>query len=97
MISEAVKVVHQTEPDTTHYEWSVSADGSELFIYERYADSDAALAHLKTFAPFANRFADSARTKRFRVFGFPNDALRQALADANPEYARQISANRRMT
>jgi quinol monooxygenase YgiN len=39
----------RSEPGTQAYEWFLSGDGTVCHIYERYADSGAAMAHLGTF------------------------------------------------
>ena len=87
---ELIDVVRTTEPTTTHYEWGVSSTGEELSIYERFNDSDSALAHLGTFSAFSQRFARAVSTKRFKVFGSPNSTLRDALAGFDPEYVSEI-------
>jgi quinol monooxygenase YgiN len=62
------------------YQRFVSADGKTVHVYERYADADAALAHLETFlATFGARFAALVERRRFEVFGAPTPALRAVL------------------
>jgi quinol monooxygenase YgiN len=47
------------EPGVLSYERFVSADGMVVHVYERYADSAAAVAHLRTFGrQFGDRFVD---------------------------------------
>jgi quinol monooxygenase YgiN len=75
------------EPGTAIYEWFVSDDGAAVHIYERYADSDAVLAHLGAFQErFAKRFMAAAEPAGWYVFGEPSDAARAALAGAGAQF-----------
>jgi quinol monooxygenase YgiN len=68
------------EPGALSYEWFVSDDGAAVHIYERYADSAAAMAHLGTFGQtFAGRFLAAVDPTRFTVFGDPSDETRAVL------------------
>jgi len=74
------------EPGALIYEWSVSDDGAAVHIYERYADSAAALAHLGNFgASFGERFFGSVDPTGFYVYGAPDDAARSALEGAGAQ------------
>lgn len=69
------------EPGALVYEWFVSDDEGVVVLYERYADSAAALAHSDTFAAkFAGRFFDLADSTRFTVLGTPSDEVKAALS-----------------
>jgi len=62
------------------YQRFITEDGKFVYAYERYADSFAALAHLKTFErEFGRRFAETVERKQFMVFGTPTDELRRVL------------------
>jgi quinol monooxygenase YgiN len=62
------------------YQRFVSADGKTVHVYERYADSAAALTHLRVFAKkFAEPFQDMVERKCFVVFGHPTAELKAAL------------------
>jgi quinol monooxygenase YgiN len=75
------------EPGAVAYEWFVSDDGSHIYFYERYADSDAALAHRGAFGEnFAERFLGAVDPAGFTVYGSPSDALREGLAALGPTY-----------
>ncbi len=68
------------EPGVLIYERFVSEDGKVVHIYERYADSAAALAHLRMLGEqFAGRFLGMVDRTRFTVFGTPSDAVRGVL------------------
>lgn len=74
------------EPGAEIYEWWVSDDGRRVHIYERYADSDATLAHLGSFgANFGERFFASVDPAGFHVYGIPSNAAREALLGAGAE------------
>ena len=77
------------EPGALSYEWFISEDGSTVALYERYADSDAVLTHLKNFGEkFAGRFLGAVDPTRFTVFGEPNDQARGALSAFGPTYLK---------
>ena len=62
------------------YQQFVSEDGKTVHVYERYADSTAALAHLGIFAKkFAKPFQGMVERKCFFVFGHPTAELKEAL------------------
>ena len=70
----------RSEPGVLIYERFVSADGKVVYVYERYTDAAAAVAHLRTFAQkFGARFTGMVDRQRFTVFGTPDDALRRML------------------
>ena len=81
----------QLEPGVLSYQRFVSDDGSIVHIYERYADSAAALAHLKEFARcFANRFNPMVERKAFTVLGNPNAELKRMLDGFNAMYLKPL-------
>ncbi len=68
------------EAGTQSYEWFLSEDGTVCHIYERYADSDAAMAHLGNFgSKFAERFLECFEPTALCVYGEPSDDARAAL------------------
>lgn len=68
------------EPGVLSYERFVSADGMVVHVYERYADSAAAVAHLRTFGrQFGDRFMGLVDRTRFTVYGTPSVELRGML------------------
>ena len=70
----------RNEPGALVYEWALSDDETVLHSYDRYADSEAVLAHLSTFGEtFAERLLAAADPTRFVVYGTPTDAAREAL------------------
>ena len=68
------------EPGILIYERFLSEDGKVVHLYERYADSSAAVAHLLAFKKrFAQRFVSMVERKSFTVFGTPSEELREML------------------
>lgn len=62
------------------YEWFISEDGTACHIYERYADSAAAMVHLATFGSrFADRFLSCVEPTGFSVYGDPSGEVRGVL------------------
>jgi quinol monooxygenase YgiN len=79
LVEELVASTKQ-EPGTLIYEYFLSADETVLHIYERYSDSAAAVAHLKTFGEkFAGRFLELATPTRFSVYGEPSEEAKAVL------------------
>jgi quinol monooxygenase YgiN len=71
------------------YQRFISDDQRTVFVYERYEDSDAAAAHLRTFAAaFGERYASMVDRKHFVVFGDPSDELRTLLDGYGATYYR---------
>jgi quinol monooxygenase YgiN len=56
-------------------------DSDTVCVYERYADSDAAMNHMAIFGEkFAGRFMELVTPARFTVLGAPSPELVAALA-----------------
>ncbi|MDT8436645.1 MAG: antibiotic biosynthesis monooxygenase [Gemmatimonadota bacterium] len=77
----------RSEPGALAYEWFLDDDGGVCHIYERYADSGAALAHIATFGErFAERFMDCVEPKGAYVYGNPGPEVRNALDGLGAAY-----------
>jgi quinol monooxygenase YgiN len=75
------------------YERFVSEDGKVVYVYERYADSAAAVAHLLAFATMhGERFAKLVDRRRFMVFGTPSAELQRILDRFDATYLRPFDA-----
>jgi quinol monooxygenase YgiN len=71
------------------YERFIADDPAVIHVYERYADSAAALAHLKHFREtFAERYSQLVDRTTFTVYGNPTDALKQVLDGFGAVYLR---------
>lgn len=70
----------KSEPGVLVYERFVSEDGQTVYVYERFVDSAAAVAHLVAFGKqYGERFAAMVERRWFRVCGTPSDELRALL------------------
>ncbi|HET9065321.1 MAG TPA: antibiotic biosynthesis monooxygenase [Gemmatimonadales bacterium] len=87
LMNEMSASTEKHEPGTLAYEWSLSADGTTCHLYERYADSAAAMLHIATFGEkYATRFMDLLTPTRFLLYGSPDASVRNALAAFGPTY-----------
>lgn len=74
------------EPDTTIYEYVVSADRTAVHIVERYY-TQGLLPHVEqTFTPFAERFLQLAKIERVLVYGNTTPEIRAKLDGFGAEY-----------
>jgi quinol monooxygenase YgiN len=79
-IAELVQVA-DGEPGTLGYQWSIDEDGMAA-VRERYADSDAAFAHLRAFEEnWQERVLTMVEPIRTTVWGEPSEELRAELGD----------------
>ena len=86
-LSEEMIVATRNEPGTLAYEWYVSDDGAICHIHEKYADSDAVLAHLGAFgANFMDRFMQIFQPTALYVYGNPNAAAKEVLDNFGAVY-----------
>ncbi|ETX01185.1 MAG: hypothetical protein ETSY1_08360 [Candidatus Entotheonella factor] len=77
----------KSEPGVLVYERFVSEDGQTVFVYERFVDSAAAVAHLTAFGErYGERFGRLVERKWFRVCGTPSDELRGILDPLGATY-----------
>ncbi len=91
LVEEMVDATKANEPGTMNYEWHVSDDGSTCHIYERYADSDAVMAHLGAFgAKYAERFMSALTPSALFVYGSPNAAAREALSGMGAQFMKPL-------
>ena len=78
------------EPGQLNFEWFL--DGNDVHIYERYADSPAALLHVQRFVTnFGPRFLSMCTPTRMSVYGEPSGELRTALTGFNPSYLGPVA------
>ncbi len=81
LMKEMVDATKANEPGTLNYEWTVSGDSKRCTLFERYADSPAAMTHAASFMKnFAGRFVGCLEVKKMVVHGRPADDLKKALA-----------------
>ena len=91
LVDEMVSSIKE-ESGTLNYEWALSSDQSTCHIYERYADSAAAMVHLGNFgAKFADQFMAVLEPTRLVVFGNPDDTVKGALEAFSPIYMSPVA------
>ena len=92
LAAEMVAATKANEPGTLDYEWSISADGKQCHIFERYVDSAALMTHAATFGEkFAARFLELLTPVRMVVYGSPSAAVQDAIADFRPVYMQSLN------
>jgi quinol monooxygenase YgiN len=92
LAAEMVSATKADEPGTLDYEWSISADGKQCHIFERYIDSAAVMKHVATFGEkFAGRFLAILTPTRMVVYGSPSMEVQNAVADFRPDYMKTVS------
>ena len=80
LMPEMLEATRSNEPGCLAYQFFASEDGTVIQAYERYVDSDAALAHMAGFGQkFASRFMELVNPRSFTVLGSPNDQLMDAI------------------
>ncbi len=81
----------RSEPGVLSYQRFLGGDGKSVHVYERYASSSAAAAHLRNFAElFGARFSAVAERTRFTVYGQPSDELRGLLDGFGATYMKPL-------
>ena len=87
LMKEMVDATAANEPGTLAYEWSISEDGKQCHVHERYKDSAATVAHLATFkVNYAARLMSMGRATRFVVYGNPNSSVLESLEGFGAAY-----------
>jgi len=82
----------KTEPGALVYERYISDDHQKVHVFERYVDSNAAVAHLVAFGKmYGERFARMVDRKHFTVFGTPTVELREILDPLGATYATPLA------
>ncbi len=77
-----VPEIEKEEGTLVHY-WMVSEDGEEFSIYQRYANEEAAIFHLKNTLPHATQLKESVVVDRIRVYSPISDHLKEKLSKKN--------------
>ena len=87
LMAQMVAATERDEPGTLIYEWFLAADKRSCHLYERYADSAAAMVHIATFASqWADRFLACVEPTALWVWGDPSDEVRGALDGFGARY-----------
>jgi quinol monooxygenase YgiN len=77
VMREMAELTRADEPGTLNYEWFLTDDGSACYIYERYADSAAAVAHSATFPAELGQRAQAFLPTRLTAYGTMTDEIRE--------------------
>jgi quinol monooxygenase YgiN len=92
LLEEMVAATKADEPGALHYEYYMPEDRSTCTVLERYANSDAVMAHLANFgSKFADRFLTTFTPERFTVYGPATDQVRAALAGFGATHQDRIA------
>jgi quinol monooxygenase YgiN len=70
----------QAESGALAYEWSISEDQKSLHIYERYIDSEAALAHLANVGEHLPKLMQLIAPTTMECYGPASNQFKQAVA-----------------
>ena len=84
---ETTAGVRANEPETLCYEWYVSDDGTDCYLVETYADSEAFLLHLSHLRERRDKTPDGPHVGSIMevlVLGSPNAQAREALSEMGP-------------
>ncbi len=68
-----------TEAGLQRYDWFVSDDGTQIRVFEQYADSDAIRFHAGNYASYLPALAECRTVERMTILGAPDAELREML------------------
>ena len=68
-----------TEEGLLTYDWFISDDGTQIRVFETYADSDAIRFHAGNYASFLPALAECRTVERMTILGEPDAELREML------------------
>lgn len=83
------------EPGTLGYDWFSDQDESAFFVRERYASSDALLAHAQASAETVGRLAELAGGLKVEIFGDPTPEVIEAMAAIGPTVCPPVAISSR--
>ena len=87
LLTQKLVAATEREPGALQFEFSAGSDQKTVDIFERYADSNAALVHQReSFGPFAKEFFALAKLTRWVMYGTFGDEFKKANADFHPIY-----------
>lgn len=90
LLNRMVAATQANEPGAIVYDYM--GEGNEVHIYERYADSAAAVTHMGNFAEnFAEEFLQTFTVTSVDVYGPVGDDLKEILDPFSPTYMHRIS------
>jgi hypothetical protein len=81
----------RSDPRDDRVDKARSEDGGKVFIYERYANSEAAISHLRSFREqFGEAFGRLVKRECFLVFGTPSDELKRIISGFDATFLIRI-------
>ena len=88
-----VKMVEmtKTEEGALNYEFWLNDDNSRIFIHERYANSEAAIAHLQNVGPHLGPFLDAVEMEPIVICGDLSDEGKEAFAPFGASYTQHLN------
>jgi quinol monooxygenase YgiN len=78
-VAKMVKLT-ATEAGALDYDFWLNEDETRLFIYERYANSEAAIAHLQNVGPHLGPFLEAVDMQPIVILGHLSSAGKEAFA-----------------
>ena len=73
--------ITKTEPGVMAYEWSIAQDREMLHIYERYMDSEAAMAHMANLSAQLPQLMGLVSVTEIECYGKASGDFREAAKD----------------
>lgn len=80
-LAEEFSEMTKTEPGVLAYEWSIGQDRETLHVYERYLDTESAMAHLANVGPHLPRLLELVSITEIQCYGQPGASFREAVKD----------------
>ena len=77
VMREMANLTRTDEPGTLNYDWFLTEDGTACHIYERYADSAAAVVHSATFPAELGQRSQAFLPTRLTAYGTITEEIRQ--------------------
>ena len=77
--AQSFTLTKEKDPNTLQYDWFFDENHTECVVRERYADSDAALAHMTNIGDLFGKIMQVADFS-LEVYGEPSEELLKAIA-----------------
>jgi quinol monooxygenase YgiN len=87
LIQQMSGVVEVNEPNTINYQFFLDRDATKCIVWETYANSESALAHMNGVASqtILPKVSNVSKINRIDVYGNPNEELQKALTSFGPQ------------
>ena len=94
-LAEECCEITKTEPGVMVYEWSIAEGLEILHIYERYLDSDAAMAHMANLSEKLPKLMDLVNVTEIECYGKASSDFREAAKDFPIVYMENLCGFRK--